>query len=521
MELIRNYQVWLWKHRWSVLFLLLVIVTTLLRMYKLSEWFFFNTDEDSYSFIFRKIAFLHRPVLVSYEIPGGLLAPPVVYYFGALILLLSSGNPLGLALTSSLFGILSVILTYVVGRRIFKSEVLTIFATTIYCFSYFINIYSRLAINLPFGPILSLLTYLSLYFIVKKGKKAWIWPLAIFFIGATQEGSMISLIFLGILSLLILRRKSSLSYVFGPFLLFLSSFVPVFIFDLRHNFLVSQKFLHFFLSADHTSFKLTHFIEDLRVMSSALTRMVIVSGPNDINLQILPCTQYIEIIRQHTPFYFTMVGFLVILFFVIMSFSKKAVFGQKILSLHILITIVGLLVYSLIMPGYTYEWFFHMLLPAFSFILAYVIFFFTRFNMGKILVTAFFVIFIFLNLKLTISGTAVAGYKDKFSAVQFASSYVGDKEFEVKMLGNGCNGFGYRYLFTYFGKEPTTSYVDNQYVGWLYQKSVKSPPRLSVIIIPIIDLDTDTLKKTYATYKSFALAGRKFGNIEVLITPLE
>ncbi len=497
-------------------FVLLVFCSILLRFYKFPEWFFFNVDEDSYYFIFRKIAFLHRPVLVSYEIPGGLLAPPITYYFGAIILFLGNGNPLFLAATASFFGIWGVVLVYIVGKQLFESERTALLSTIIYCFSYLINIYNRLSINLLFGPILSLLTYLALIQFIKKSEKKWLWLLSIVFIISTQEGSMISLIFLTLVSLFIFKRHSNLKNYFLPFVFCVSSFAPVLLFDIRHNFLVFKKIIHFFSPIGNGSLHLTNFIHDLQTFFLTFSRTIFVTGPNDLNIQILPCAKYLEIIAHQTPPWYYLLGIFIYITFAYRACSKGAKLGHKIIFYHSLIIFFGLFIYGIILPGYIHEWFFNLFTPAFSLMTGYILFLIKR-NWGNAVLLLLVAGFIAVNLGQIVSGTATLGYRNKYLAVQFAASKVENQRFSLTMVGDGCNGFGFRYLFTYFGKDPVKSYVDNQYVNWLYPPPPDNPPTRHVVLIPLIDINSYQLEKERTTYQKEAKYKQLFDNIEVLV----
>ncbi|MCM8787868.1 MAG: glycosyltransferase family 39 protein [Candidatus Omnitrophica bacterium] len=502
------------RKNWLVIILL--IIAGFLRFYKLAEWYFFNIDEDWFSFIVRKIIVYKKPVLIGWEIPGGLYTSPVMYYFGALLMFLFKNNPLGMAINASFWGIIGVYFIYKVGKKLFRSEAMAIYSTTIYTFSYLVNIYNRLTLTIWLSPILALLTYLSLKKLIEEGKKKWLIILSSVFVFATQEGSLISMIILSLVSFVVFRKKIRIKDWIIPVLVLLLSFLPLFIFDLRHSFLLSKKTVNFFSLNKGHPINLFSIISYFKLMFTALTRMLIPTGPNDLNIQILPCKNYLEIIRNHTPLIYSLFGLFITLLFVFYSL-KKNLWGGKLISLHLLIVSFGLIFYSLINPGHLYEWFFVVLFPAFCFISAYFFDFVGRTKFGKTGVVFFLILFLFINLKYILTGTAAVGYQDKIGAVRYAAYVVRDKEFSLEMLGNGCNGYGYRYLFTYLNKEPAKSYMDYQYEGWLYPKKQEKDTSIKVILVPIVDLDTRELQRKYEELKVNSTQSEKFGNLEVLI----
>lgn len=503
------------QKNWQII--ALILTATFLRFYKLSEWFFFNIDEERLNFIIRRIIVFKRPVLTGWEIPGGILVPPVNYYFGALVMVISGNNLIGQAVTASLFGVFGVFLIFFVGEKIFKSRTVAFYACLIYSFSYLVNIYNRLSINLLFGPVLSLLTYWSLFKVIVQKQKKWLFVLSVIFIFATQEGSMISLIFLTLISLAIFKVKLKTKDYLLPLLIFFLSFIPLLIFDFRHNFYISRKFLGFFgsIKINQSQFKFPG--EYFNFTFRTFSRFLWPTGPNDLNLQILPCKNYLTIINSQTPAFFSVIGFLIISFFVCKSFSKKALFGQKIITLHLLIILFGMFVYSLVNPGYLYEWFFIVFTPALGFIVAYLLVGLRNYKLGRILSFILLIGFILYNLKTLLTATAAIGYQDKISAIKYSLGLIAEKNFSLEVIGNNCNGFGYRYLFSHFGKEPVASYTDHLYAGWLYPKETEKKSDYKLVLVPLTDLDTLDSKNKYQDYKDKSINNKRFGNLEVLL----
>ncbi len=504
------------KYRFFILILLLISI--FLRFYKIEEWFFFNIDEEWYNFIVRKITVLHKPVLIGWEIPGGILVPPVMFYFGAIVMLLFNNNPIGFALIASFFGVLGVVLTYIVGKKIFTSSTVGIYAAVIYCFSFLINIYNRLSINLLFAPILSLLTYFSLLKIIENREKKYLVVLGLVFAFSTQEGSMISLIFLTIIVLFIYKVKFRVRELFIPISIFLTTFIPVIIFDLRHNFLVTNKLTNILKNTPIGKISLSGVLFPVILLLRFSARILFPSGPADINIQLLPCKNYLSLIEQSTPTIYSLFGLLIFIFFIHRIIVNKSGVGPKIILYHLLIVVLGLLLFSVIKPGYVHEWFFVVLIPAFCYFIAYLLTFFSENKFLKFITFVFIIIFVVINLSYYFSLTSLVGYKDKLEAVEYSANTVGNRGFEFDVLGNKCNGYGYRYLFTYVGKEPKTPYVDDLYVNWLYtQDIINKDIEYKVIIVPMIDLADEKMVRKYQSLKKSAIKFKRFNNLEVLI----
>lgn len=505
------------KKHWFIIFLL--ISALFLRFFKLSDFYFFNIDEDWSNFIIRKIAVLHKPVLIGWDIPGGFYVPPVMYYYGSILMLIFKNNPLGFAINASVISILSVILVYFVGKEIFHSKKIAIFASVIYCFSYFVNIYSRLTVNLYLVPFLSLLTYYSLSQIIINNRKKWLYLTAIILIFATQEGSTLSLIILVIVSLICFRPKIRFKNTVLPILIFLSSFISLLIFDFRHDFQISKRYLA--VGGNFTSgiSKNVQIIPAFTSLFTTFTRYIIPTGPNDLNVQILPCKKYFSLVSKATPKIFPILGLLLTsLFLFIPAKDKKIIFGKKLISIHLGIIMLGLILYSYLGIGYLYEWFFVMFTPAFSFIIGYLLSIIDKPGLRKTTVYLSVIIIALYNLKYFITGTNTISYQDKLAAAEYAKNILKGKSFELTVIGDGCNKYGYRYLFTYLNNEPVKSYLDYQYLDWLYKQSPPQNISAKVIIVPRVDIVTDEQKNEYNKYKSQSVYLKSFGNLEVLIT---
>lgn len=498
------------KKYWFVIFIL--IIASVLRFYRLPELFFFNIDDEWFNYIVRKIVVLHKPILIGWEIPGGLQVPPVLYYFGAILMFIFRGNPLGFAINASIISVIGVLLSFYVGRYLFNSYRIGIYSAIIYCFSYLINIYSKVTI-IYLGPILSLLVYLSLLKIIDKRKK-WLYVLAITLVFSTQEGSVISLIVLSVLTLLLYKVKLKLKDYIFPLLIFLSCFTPLIIFDLRHDFQLSKKIVNFMKPKTESQFSVNSIIPYYQLMFRTFTRMIVPTGPNDLNIQILPCNKNLNIINSQTPFFYPIIGIFFFLFFIFSSSSKQIKKGKTIILYHFLIIMIGLLIYSFIYPGYLHEWFFISFTPAFIFVIAYFLNHFNYYKFGKYTVVILLGVFIFLNLRYIYKENTSFGYLTKLTAVKNSIKTVGDKNFELEILGDGCNGYGYRYLYTYLNKEPVKSYTDGIFGGWLYPIS-NHDAEYKVVFVPKTDMNSQDLKK-YMDYREKTFKIENVKNLELL-----
>ncbi len=503
---------------------LLFISGILIRFYHLERLFFFNIDEDWFLYIVRKIVVDHKPVLIGWEMPGGLLTIPVMYYLGSLIIFISNNNPLGLAVNAAVISSISVVLTFVVGKKIFHNTRLALIAAFLFCFSYLIIIYTKVSLSIYLGPLLSLLTYFSLTKIINEGKLKWLYVLVVVFIFASQEGSLLSLVLLSVILLIKHKKKLFLPKVVVPAIILCLSITPLVIFDLRHDFLATKRIVNFITFSYRPQGKplnIDSSIKSLKLLGNSIVRTYFVTGLPDLNYQILPCEKYLADKEVTTPGYYPFLGlFLVLTFFKLTKNRKPKTTGHEILATHFLVVVCGLLLYSLFLPGHQHEWFFVVLMPSYIFFGAYLIDWLirTRIKLLKLAVVVLLLIFLIHNFKYLFS-TSALGYDTKYKVTAFIKNELTKKSFDIDILGDKCNAYGFRYLLTYLETEPNISYMDNQYDDWLYPKKEDLKADYHVYLVPLGDITDQKNNGIYQDLLKIAKTKKIIDSVEVLIVP--
>src|SRR3989338_11205321 len=282
------------KNFFTLILFLLIIFSFLLRLWKNQELFFWHVDEDITALTIKRILVDHRPQLIGFPIPGGIYLGPLIYYIISVPYALSLMNPLVLPVFSAIIGSITVFLIYKVGKTIFEDEKIGFFAALIYGFSYLSNVYSRLS-GLPIVGILALLTYLFLYRNLRLKKPTNLLLLVIVLIVSAQnEATSLSLIVLVAISWIIYRFKVPAKTAVISISLFIVFHIPLLVFNLRHNFNIFRSFLNFFTKSPEnasSSYNLSNIFE---VFPKTLSRFLFISGNNDINGQILPCSYLVD-----------------------------------------------------------------------------------------------------------------------------------------------------------------------------------------------------------------------------------
>ncbi len=214
----------------------------------------FLSDQGRDAIIVKNIITLkHFPAIGAPTSIGQVYLGPFYYYLIAPFLLIFNFNPVGLAYGVALLSILSIILSYLIIKKEFNKLTSLIFLILVGFFS--VNIeQSRFSWNPNLLPFFSFFSLYFFYQLIKTNKKKYA-----FFFGAFLSFSfqlhylafflILPIIFFTLIHLLIVKKKSLISQ-FVNFLISLFSFLffssPLFIFDLRHQFLNSQNFLKLF-----------------------------------------------------------------------------------------------------------------------------------------------------------------------------------------------------------------------------------------------------------------------------------
>lgn len=383
-----------------------------------------------------------------------------------------SGNPQGVAFFMGIIGIITIILSFLVGRRIGGVFLGIVFSAFISVSS--LMVYSSTQIwnpNLiPFLCVLVLLTIYELFIDNKRGiYRARNFLLLGLLLGLVMDMEIVFgiLFFVSIfVSLIFIVRKKllivKLSFaIFG--LLFI--FSPRIIFDIRHNFLMFRKAIGFFrsefLSSEPISF-FGVFVNRLETLFNLWSDTL--AGQNNL------------------------VGFILILFFLLclFTFYKKIDDIQKQFIKIILIVfgvfLIGLVVFSHdIWPHYIVGIpIFYILLLAIAINLVK-----TKFknNLGIIflLLVLFWInlnpIMVLENFKKPLWEGNAAVYRNQLAVIDYIYTEAKGQRFKFVVYTPAVHDYNYRYLFSWYG---------NKKYGYIPSK--KNSQTFYVILEPDHDL---------------------------------
>src|SRR3989344_132580 len=248
----------------------------------------------------------HVP-LIGGVTPFGVHVAPYFYWFFSITLILGKLNPLIWGYVAALLAVLTTLMIYKVGELIDSRKVGYI-AATFWAFSYLANIYDRHFWGLTFGPLFTLFILFCLHEIVKaakiKANKLYdLWTYALFL--------SLALIIHADLSFYVFLILTAITWVYFklPFtkstkvgiLIIIISFIPLIIFDLRHNFANTKPLINYLKQEKLSRFEDQTKIDRNLIFPNSFARLVYTLGDNEVSKQYSYCPAFISEKNESIP----------------------------------------------------------------------------------------------------------------------------------------------------------------------------------------------------------------------------
>jgi len=500
------------KNHWPVI--LIVAAALLARSYKLEELFYFTYDESVFAFIGRRFWLWQHIPLIGGVSPFGVHVAPYFYWFFGFTLGFGNLNPLIWGYISAILGTATTLLVFITGKEIASKKV-GLMAAVFWAFSFLASLYDRHFWGLTFGPSFSLAVIYCLLKI-KKGREYFIYLLGILLaliIHADLSYYML-LIFAAVYWIVFKLPIKKSTFISVGIILF--SFLPLIVFDIRHNFANTRPFFEFWQKREtNFGFDVSNLVENTLLFPRAFSRLIYVFGDNEIAKQYSYCDTYVKGKLIAVPPYFVLFTSLVLISFLVWSYRlRKTSTGWYLISLLIVIYFLGIQAYGTIFKADIFEHYITGLFGVFLIILAYF-----AAKLPKKIWLIILAGFIIVNLQKLFSAKNSMGLTYKRQAIEHAVQKVENKDFSLDSLSSCWRYGGYRYLFAVFGREPVKSYVDPNLAHLYGPTKVASEHPETVVVFVTHDFapETDTFYKQYARLKAHEVENRIFGNIELII----
>ena len=423
----------LFKDKVFLFILIIVSIAAYIRFYHLDILAMFLGDQGRDAIIIKRILKLeHLTAIGASTSVGMVFLGPFYYYFIAPWLLFFNYNPAGLAIGVAFFSVIYLIVNYLVVKEIIGKKTAFI-STILLSFSHVMIYYSRFSWNPNLMPLFGLL---SAYFLFKgfKNNNSLYFILSGSFLSFCVQLHYLALfLVLGYAVFFIAKsyylieevplvdRFYHLLYSIIAFLTFLS---PLFVFDLRHEFINTKSFLNLFKGTNSVaSSKLEGFWDAFL----HLNKYVLDFEFNRLVLYLI---------------------IFIILSIAVYSFYKKR--DSIIIFIFFVLTLVGVGMYS----GPKNMHYFVAVYPFYFIIIGYFFAILSRNILGKLLTVIFLIWFIFNNYQHLIY------FKEKdYSQIDFSkrvAKVIFDNSkasvIQISTLPSEYSESTYRYFVDLWGK---------------------------------------------------------------------
>ncbi len=238
------------KNRLEVAILAIItLLAIFLRFYRISELHFFTYDQARDVLIAKRILVDHKWTLLGPQSSiGNIYFPPLYYYTLTLPLWIFGMNPVGTDIYTAFIGVLTVLLIFFVAK-IFFSKRAGIFAASLYATSPIVVELSRRAWNPNTLPFFFLLALILGYQFWKSGKIKMLLAMSFVFGYALSLHYSVFCLFPVVICLWVdyFLKKKQVWPILVSFLIISLFFLPLLLFDFRHNFILSKNLVDYFL----------------------------------------------------------------------------------------------------------------------------------------------------------------------------------------------------------------------------------------------------------------------------------
>ena len=262
--MINNIKKWIKKNKNDFIILVLILALgAFVRLYKIDGFMTFLGDEGRDAIIVRRLLVNFDPILIGPGTSiGNMYLGPLYYYLMAPFLLLFNFSPVGPSVMVALFAVATIFIVWYVARLWF-GKAAGVVSALLYALSPVIIIYSRSSWNPNIMPFFAILTMFFLWKVWNDGKFKWLIVMGIslafvlqsHYLGLLLLPTILIFLFVKFLGLSKNVKSEKQGFwrnaIFGG-LVFAFLMSPLFIFDLRHNWMNFNAIRTFFTQRETT-----------------------------------------------------------------------------------------------------------------------------------------------------------------------------------------------------------------------------------------------------------------------------
>lgn len=216
---------------------LLLLISSFLRFRSIGKLTVFQYDQARDALYIKRLLVDHKFRIIGPQSSSGLYYGPAYYYLMAPFLLLSELNPSGLDFGVAVFGVISVVLLYVLLKKITENSLISFTACLLYATQPIVVYQSRYSWNPNITPFFSILFFLGLDYCRKKQNIGWL--LSLVGLGFLLNLHYPAFCLLPVIIFFMWKYKQSLrsKWFLISTLIFLFLISPFIAMETRHNFL--------------------------------------------------------------------------------------------------------------------------------------------------------------------------------------------------------------------------------------------------------------------------------------------
>ncbi len=455
--------------------IVVLIVSGALRFYKLEERFVFGFNEEYQATLAQSIVEQFHIIWIGVSAAHlEFYTGPFFTYATAFWLYLSNSDPLVTGIVSVILGIIMTFLVYYLGYIVFSKKT-GLIAALLYACSPFFIFFDQKYWNPTPNIVISLLIILVTFY-VKKYPALWISFFALFGSIFHADLAVLPMVFPGLFIFMKNIRKIPGRIIILSITAFIILYSPLLVFDYFHNF--SNLTTPFRLKeiTSKNNFAATP-LNHVFVLSNALTRMWYLDPSTESTDESLSTCDPLAFglgyshekypnDRTIPPIILQILFFAASMIFVVMLLREKDE-KAKLIGIYIVV----FLIFFLLFPGGTFEYYLLSILPLFAYMPGY--FISKTKSRNRFLISVFILIVIVLGLFTIMTAKDEYGLKNKKWLISQVSDIIKGRTFELRERGV-CHGLeGWRYLFNVYGVDPTRSSIDPT-LGWIYPNKLKN-----------------------------------------------
>lgn len=245
------------RYKYVMIVAVILLVGAYLRLYDIRGYMTFLGDEGRDMLVVKRMIVDHKFTLLGPTASvGGFFLGPIYYYFMLPFLWAWQLDPVGPSTMVALFGIATIGLVYVVGKKLFGAWP-GIIAASLYALSPVVIAYSRSSWNPNLVPFFTLVLVYFLFRLAHEKKiSSALWIGVMLGVGLQLHYLFLFLfVLVAVWYLLIIRRMHWIKILGLTALGFVIGYAPFLAFEVRHGFPNTQSIIRFLLAGKETGYE--------------------------------------------------------------------------------------------------------------------------------------------------------------------------------------------------------------------------------------------------------------------------